>query len=197
MIMAWVGMSTAQQEDEVQEQILIFKMNSTAAYYAGKLLFLVVIALIFTILCILFPVLQNIINSGHMFDRELIASDIISSLLIVSGSAISGAFLGNLFHPRVVKDRRLAYVLLALLCVLIIVKPGILEEISASQYFLWVLPSIMQPSELFAEAEFFNVVQSLKIFLSLIVYAGFFGGSKSILCHKYILNTIFAWMRSA
>lgn len=183
LIMAWVGMSTAQQEDEVMEQILIFKMNSAAAYYIGKLLFLVVIALIFALLCILFPVIQNQINSSNLFKRELIASDIISPLLFVSGSAICGAFLGNLFHPRVMKERRLAYVSLALICVLVIAKTAIIEEMPFLQYILCILPSIMKPTEIFADVECFNTLQSIQLFLLLILYASAFGGLKSIICH--------------
>lgn len=185
LLMVWIGISTAQQEDEVMEQILLFKMNSPFSYYFGKLIFLILIAMLFTLLCILLPILQNIINGSSMFNRDLLPSDIISSLFIISGSAICGAFGGNFFHPRVMKNRQLAYFLLIFTCILIIVKPVIVREIPVSEYVLWILPSIMYPSEIFANVEYFNILQSFKIFLLLIMYGGTYGTLKSILCYKY------------
>lgn len=183
-LMVWIGISSAQQEDKVMEQILYFKVNNAFYYYAGKLLFLLILALIFSCFCVVFPILQNLLNGNALFNRTLVAADLISAFFILYASAICGAFLGNAFHPRIIKDRRMAFAIAVLFCILSFAKESIILQTPMLKYILWIFPPIMLPSKTFSQTEYFNVGQSVPIFLVFLLYALCFGLIKSIICHK-------------
>ncbi|MDD2958006.1 MAG: ABC transporter ATP-binding protein [Lachnospiraceae bacterium] len=105
--------------------------------------------------------------------------------LQTSGSlAICGGMMGNLLHPRVMNNRRFAYLAAVFLGILAVAKPAVIAGYPVMKYILWILPPVLLPSEIYANAESFSLLKSFQLFLVFIGYAGAFGAFTSIICHK-------------
>jgi len=183
-LMVWIAMTAVQREDEVMEQILYLKMNSAGKYYLGKALFLICIALLYVILCIFFPVFQNAVNGGDMFIRKITGADLLNAFVILTGSAICGSCTGNLLHSRVMKDRRLAFILTVLICIMAIVQTSVIRKVPVLKFIMWIFPPVMLPSQIYRNADFFDVRHSVSLFLIFFLYALCYAVIKSILCYR-------------
>ena len=184
LLMTWIGLTTASGENEVTEQVLVLRVQNRGSYYAGKVIFLMCIAFLTDLLCTIFPVVQNMLNSYRLFDRQLLVSDVINAFLLQYGCAFAGAGLGSFLHPRVMKDRKLAIILTVLLAALTIAGPSLGTYLPAAKAFLWVLPPVMLPAQIYGNSEYFIWGQTFLIFFLLIFYGTVFSILKSLLCHR-------------
>lgn len=184
LLMMWVGLSVSSGENVVSEQLILLRMQSEGGYYTGKIIFLGCIVLLFDGLFTFFPVVQNLINSGGMFVRPLLVSDVVNAFFIQGGCAIAGAALGSLLHPRVMIDRKLAILLTVLLAVLSVARVSVTAWLPALKVILWVLPPVMLPAEVFGNSEYFQGGQTAWIFIELMIYGIVYCAVKSLLCHR-------------
>lgn len=184
LLMMWIGLSVSSSENMVSEQLVSLRMRSESGYYAGKVIFLGCIVLLFDGLFTLFPVVQNLINRGGMFVRPLLASDVANAFFIQGGCAFSGIALGSLLHPRVMKDRKLAILLTVLLAVLSIARVSITTWLPLMNGILWVLPPVMLPAEIYGNSEYFQGGQTVWIFMGLFIYGIVYCVIKSWICHR-------------
>lgn len=143
--MIFVSMSCAQKENSVIEQILMLKIQSPVRYYIAKFAFLCCISLIFTIVYTAFPVIQNILNGNTLFNRPLTINDVINAFILLAGSSISGAAMGDLFHSRVIKDRKFAIALTVFIAVIAVCRYQIEAQMVGMKYILWLFPPITAP----------------------------------------------------
>ena len=67
---------------------------------------LFMLSMIMTIICTVWPVIQNIIESGSFFEREYLSEDFLNGFILILGSAYSRAMLGTILHPDILKDRK-------------------------------------------------------------------------------------------
>lgn len=183
-LMVWIAMTAVQREDAVLEQILYLKVENAGKYYIGKAVYMACVALFYVLLCVFFPVFQNAVNGGDMFLRRITGADLLNAAVILAGSAICGSCTGNLLHPRVMKDRRLAFILTVLICIMAVVKTSVIHKFPVLKFFMWVFPPVMQPSQIYRNADFFNLTHSLVLFLTFLVYALVYTAVKSILCSR-------------
>lgn len=183
-VMVWVGLSVNSGENIVTEQILLLRVQSVPSYYASKVIFLICIALLADVLYALFPVIQNILNGGDMFTRQMLVSDVINALLLQGGSAFAGAALGSLLHPRVMKNRKLAIVLTVFFTTLTLTSTSLTAVFPALKAILWVVPPVMIPAEIYGKAEYFSWGSTGALFAALILYGIIYSAMKSIICHR-------------
>lgn len=184
LMMVWVGLSATFGEDTVTEQLLLLRVQSEVCYYLSKVLFLICIALLADILYAAFPVIQNILNGSDLFTRPVILADVGNALLLQGGSAIAGATLGSLLHPRVLKDRKMILILTVFLTALTVTSTAFIDVIPAMKWILWILPPVMIPAEIYGNADFFAIGQTAALFFVLILYAAVYSIIKSIICHR-------------
>lgn len=184
LVMVWIGLSVNSGENVVTEQILLLRVQSAPCYYVSKVLFLLCIVFIADLLYTLFPVIQNILNGGDLFTRRVLAADVVHAFLLQGGSAFAGAALGSLFHPRVLKNRKLAIVLTAFLTTMTVTSTSLTSVFPLMKAVLWVLPPVMVPAKLYGKAEFFSWGYTTALFAALIVYGMVFSAVKSIICHR-------------
>lgn len=184
LLMVWTGASVVQRENPVMEQVLYLKMGNPVKYYLGKCLFLFIIALIPDLFCTFVPVMINALNDSDMFIRPIEVADLINAFLLMAGCGSSGAALGSLLHPRIMKDGKLALMLTALLTILSVVRVGIAQKIPVLKYILWILPPVMLPQQVYGNTAYFQIGQSICIFGILFLYTIIYSVIKSIGCHR-------------
>ncbi len=184
LLMIWIGLTVATSENIVTEQLLLLRVESAGCYYASKVIFLMCITLFFNLLCTGIPVVINMINGYDLFVRELNFSDVGNAFLFQYGCGFAGATLGNLMHPRVMKNRNVAMILTVLFAILSVVQKPLIEILPIMKGILWILPPVMLPAEHYGNAEYFQWGQTLVIFLVLIIYGAIYSIIKSVICHK-------------
>lgn len=156
-IMTWIGYSYMDLEDSISEQIIILKIQNMNLYHCSKMMFLILIGAIMALIGIAFPVLQNIAIGETLFKRDIIFCDIIGGVLLHCITAFNGAVVGALFHPRIIRNRKIA-VLLALSVALIGYTTGVVEKnIPITRFFTWIFPPVYKILESFNGYEYFSV----------------------------------------
>lgn len=184
LLMVWVGLSVSFGENTVTEQLLLLRVRGATCYYVSKILFFVCIALLADVLYTAFPVIQNLLNGGDMFKRQVLAADVINAFLLHAGSGFAGAALGSLLHPRVMTNKKLSIMMTVFLTVLTVSSTSLTEVVPAMKWILWVLPPVMIPAEVYGKAEYFVWSQTWGLFAVLVFYSLIYSTVKSLLCHK-------------
>lgn len=168
--MIWLGMTYNTLEDMVSEQILILRIKSDTKYYVSDVIFLTVISLIISILLAVFPVYQDMVNGKDLFLRPLEAMDVISGFVLIFASSFAGGAAGSLLHQRIVKNRRIAVVVTALIALIAVTKGAIGEEFALFNLVSWLFPPIYDVVKLFTGVEFFEVLTVIYAAVMLLVY---------------------------
>ena len=181
--MVWIGISEVQREDEVMERIMLLRVDSAGIYYMGKAGFLLCVGLIVNLICVLFPIIQSFI-SGGLFTRELTVYDAANAFILQGGCAVSGAALGSLFHPRIIRDKKISIILTLFITVISVAKTALVSSIPVLKAVLWLLPPIMMPSQKYADMKYFDIRITLQIFVIMTAFGGIYFIIKSILCHR-------------
>ena len=183
-VLVWTGLSTAADENPVMEQVQLLRVRSSFCYYVSRAAVLVVLGLLVSAVCVLFPVIQNVLNHKALFMRPLTAYDVLNAFLLVAGCSFAGGALGGLLHPRVMGDRKLAVVLTVLFSVLTAVRTGLVQEIPLFRFLLWLLPPVDKIASVYGDADEFRLVQTVLLSAALAGYAAVLFVIKSFICHK-------------
>lgn len=184
ILMVWIGLSVSSDESPIMEQIIFLRMQSNVYYYLCKMLCMIIIGFIINSICLLYPIVINLSSHGGLFERTLTISDVLNAFILLSGSSIVGGSLGSFFHPRVMKDRKLAIVLAVLATIITIAKTVIINEVPIIKLFIWILPPLDSVSRIYGQAEFFNIGKSIGLFLMILLYAIIVFSAKSFICYK-------------
>lgn len=81
-----------------------------------------------------------------------------------------GCMMGEIFSPRVIRNRE-AGIIMTIMCALIsVLKIGIVAEVPMLKYILWILPPVADVVRWFMEDEFFQLVKVLEAFLLLMAF---------------------------
>lgn len=183
-LMVWIGVSTGHNERIVEEQLLFLRAKNAFSYYLGKFLFLVCVSLLFVIICTGFPMILNATSGFDLFMRKLEAIDVVNAFLLQFGQAVMGATVGNLLHPRAMKDRTCALIITVLVAIIAMLVPSLKHEWPALKWILWVFPPVYLPSEIYTNATAFELKKVCEIVLLMLCYSTVFAVVKGILCNK-------------
>jgi hypothetical protein len=170
LIMIWAGLTYNNLEDEVSEQILVLRTQSGWKYYISDSLFLIVLGFMVAAISALFPMLLNLVHQGHLFSKPVGVSDVISALLLQWASAFVGSAIGTFFHPRVMKDRKMAILLTALVAILSVAELGILQWHPEAKYVTWIFPPVAQLAQSLCGYDAFYMGQLLHAILIMVIY---------------------------
>lgn len=183
-IMTWIGYSYMDLEDPISEQLIILKLQNMSLYNISKLIFLLMIALVISGMGVGFPILQNMIEKGTLFKRVIVASDVVGGVLLHGVIAFMGLSVGALYHPRIMRNRKMA-VLMALTTALIGYTSGILKsELPFTRFVVWLFPQAYEILESFNGLEFFNVSNMTTPLLYGIIYCLILNGFQLLLLKK-------------
>lgn len=184
LLMVWIGFSVSSAESPLMEQIICLRVQSNVYYYLGKMLFLMILGFIVNIICLLYPIVINLLSQGGLFERPLSVPDILNYFVLLCGSSMAGCSLGSFFHSRVMRDRKLAIVLTVLAATITIVRTAIINWAPFTKIFIWVLPPLDTMSKTYYEIKFFQIGKSFSLFLILFLYALIVFVVKSFICYK-------------
>jgi hypothetical protein len=153
-IMLWVGFGYMDMEDTVSEQLMILRVRSYHRYQLSKVIFLFFLDAIFGVIGILFPMFEDIFN--QMFTYRLTAFDLLISFGLHCILGFLGAMVGAFFHPRIMKNRKMA-ILLALSVALIgYTKGPIITQLPFARFILWIFPPVYDILESFTGREHYT-----------------------------------------
>lgn len=170
IIMVGIGMTCQGIEPEVSEQIIILRMQSERKYYIGQVLFLGTLSGIVTVLSLCYPVLLYYWNKRQLFTRNIHVSDITGGLLLMFACSFLGCMLGEIFSPRIIRERKIR-IILTIACALIsVVRIGIVAEVPISKYILWIVPPVSDVMGWFMKEEYFQMGKVIEAFLILMFY---------------------------
>lgn len=160
LIMVWVGVTVCDLENMVSEQILILRVQSKGKYYLSHILFLAIISVIIALIAIIFPVIQNLVNGNRFFNRSILISDVFGGFILLFLCAFLGSALGELSHPRIIKERKISVIFIFLLAILSLVKGAITGIVPLLKLIFWVLPPLWELSYMVSNEDylFFNQV---------------------------------------
>ena len=81
-----------------------------------------------------------------------------------------GCMVGEIFSPRVIRNRE-AGIIMTIMCAMItVVKIGIVAEAPMLKYILWIVPPVSDVVRWFMEDEYFQMVKVLEAFFLLMAY---------------------------
>ena len=171
LIASWIGVTLCSMEDPVSEQIITLRLKNHSKYYLSQTLFLLTLSILVSLLSVFVPVLLNIVNGLQLFNRSLFLSDILSGLLLLTVSTFMGLCLGQLGHPRFIKDRKAAVLLVFLIDIISMIKPALLSRFPLSEFVLWTMPPITKLPLTFSQDIYFTVHKVLYTSAILFLYA--------------------------
>ena len=175
IIMVWIGMMETNRENRVMEQVLELRVKNKWAYFAGKMLFLFILSMLMTVICTVWPIVQNNIENGTFFERAYLPEDFLNSFILLLGSSYCGAALGSFLHPDICKDRKVAIVLTVLFALLAILRDMIAVSQPVLKYVLWIIPNVAHAATQYGNEQFFNISTTLQYFCVLMIYAVVYG----------------------
>lgn len=156
-IMTYVGFSYTELENSVTEQLVLLKVKNDNLYYISRIIVLVIVGVIMSVIGMLYPVINNIYNSSQLFTRDLLLSDIIFGLLLHCMMGFLGAMTGSLFHPRIIKNRKIAILMVFFTAVLAVAKGALIEEVPFMGFITWIFPPVYNMLVTFTNSEFFSL----------------------------------------
>lgn len=146
-VATWIGLTYADVEDPVSEQLLVLKLGSMARYQAVYTLFLACVGLLAAALAVLQPILVNIVNSGALYSEQLTLQTVLFGLLLHACAGFMGTATGAFFHPRLFADRKIALLLASTTLIIGFVRIGLHNTLPWTRYLTWLFPPVSLISE--------------------------------------------------
>lgn len=180
-IMVWIGFDAPSSENTVMEQIQFLRVQSAWIYYISKVVFLIVLGFLIVCICIILPILINVFSQMELFNRPLTGYDVCNAFLLLGGCSFAGGMLGSILHPGVMRNRKAATLLTILFAVLTIIRTSVVQKFSFLKWIVWILPPVDKVPEIYRNAEYFQLAQTIKILLFLVTYGIIYSMIKSII----------------
>ncbi len=156
-IMAYVGFSFAELENPVTEQLVLLRLQNDTLYYLSRLMVLMIIGFVMSILGLLYPLIANLVNHNQLFTRSIQFEDILSGFFLHCLMAFLGALTGSFFHPRIIKNRKLAVLLLFFFTVMGLSKGALAASFPPTRWITVVFPPVFEILSTLTGMDFFNL----------------------------------------
>ncbi|MBC3796187.1 hypothetical protein [Acetobacterium tundrae] len=169
-VMTYVGFSYTEMENPVTEQLVLLKVNNDNLYYMSRITVLLIVGVIMSVMGMLYPVIFNVINHSQLFTRSLMLSDIIFGLFLHCTMGFLGIMTGSLFHPRIIKNRKIAILMVFLVAVLAVAKGSLIKELPLVRLVSWVFPPVYDILVTFTNRDFFGLQMMVMPILGGIIY---------------------------
>jgi len=182
-IMMWIGYAYMELEDIVSEQILILKVRKIWKYNMSKVLVLILTDMGMSIIGVIIPITQHIINGCSLYTRNITMGDAVYSFILLFTMGFLGMAISLLMHPRIFKNRKVAMLTLFLIGLLGYLKGPIIEDLPILKFILWIVPPAFDILMKFVKHEYFDVSA---IGTSVLLGGGY--GLLVLFIHLYILR---------
>lgn len=140
LCMTWAGISYARSEEPVIAQLIRLKLNSPLLEAAARGMLLLAAGAGASLLSAAWPLLKNAAAGGAFLSRSISGADIAEMLLLYLSSALAGGAFGALFHARVLRDTRVAWLLVLAGCLAGIFSGVIIRDIPPFAFLAPLFP---------------------------------------------------------
>jgi len=186
LITSWIGVTACNLENEVSEQIIILRIKSSKKYYYSHIFFLFYLSMLIALVAIAVPIILNALDGNHLFDKMAMVSDaaakvterdfgipdILCAFALLTATAFMGCSVGEISHPRVIKNRNIGILLIFLVDALSIAQVSLIEVLPAARLVLWMLPPVTKMLHFFSNEEYFPVLKVIVSVTILLIYSG-------------------------
>lgn len=173
-LMTFVALGMNRNEETVEEQLLLFHGKRYVIYCMAREVTLLVISCLYGILLIFGPVIQNCIDlcidHFSFFTRTLTASDVAMAAMIILGSGFAGIAIGDVLHPRIMGDRKMAVTFTVGIMIFSIVKDAVIDKYRFLMSFGILFPSVMKPARDLGNRDYFAIKSVITFLLMMTVY---------------------------
>lgn len=170
VLMAFTALGMNGNEETVEEQLLLFHGNTWGIYCMAKEITLLAISCIYGALLTIGPVIVNCFNNFSFFTRTLTAGDVVMGAIIILGNGLAGITIGDVFHPGIMGNRKMAVAAAAGIITLSITKDAIIEDYSSLRFFGILLPSVMKPARDLGNGDYFEIKSVAAFILMMTLY---------------------------
>lgn len=162
------------------QAILMLKTGSAVKYYISRELLLVLLAVLYTVLILLYPGIVSILGNGKL---SRIATDLAAILFLHLFVALCGYEIGSLFQPKMI-GRRVPAALLMLGTIAGIFLREELSMIPIVKYLFWIFPPIAKLLQLVNDREKFFTAEMESMIIQLFLYASLALAGKAFLQYR-------------
>lgn len=170
VIMVWIGKTIQGVEPEVSEQVMILRLKSERKYYLCHIIFMMLICVVVTGISIAVPFFIQIGSGNALLSRQLIWSDFVGGGLLMFACSFTGGMLGELFHIRVIQNRKVGIGLTFFIALLAICQNGVIAEYAFTKYIIWVVPPISNVVSWYTNDSYYNMGEVMSGFILLLIY---------------------------
>ena len=90
--------------------------------------------------------------------------------IIILGSGFAGIAVGDMLHPRIISDRKMAIAAAVGIMILSIIKDSMIEKCRFLRFFGILLPSVMKPARDLGNGDYFEVRSVLAFLIMMVLY---------------------------
>lgn len=170
ILMSFVALSINGNEEAVDEQLMLFRAKGWLSYCMARELNLLVLSCIYGIILTVEPVIVNLFNDFSFFTRALTAADVVLGAVIILGSGLAGIIIGDILHPRIIGNRKIAIAFTAFMMLLSMVKEAIIDDYRFLAVLGYLLPPVMKPARDLGKGDYFDISSVCFFFIMMSVY---------------------------
>lgn len=170
VLLTLVTLSMSGSEETVEEQLLLLHGNKWRAYCVSREMTLCMISFLYGALLAFVPVFLNCINQFSLYKRTLTFSDVAVGTMIIIGSGLAGAAIGDVLQPRIMSGRKMAVTATVGLLILSIAKDAVIDKYRFLTILGTFLPSVMKPARDLGNGDYFVIKSVIAYLFFMILY---------------------------
>lgn len=170
VLLIFVALSMNGKEETVEEQIILFHGNCWKTYCMAREINLLVISCFYGVILSFGPVIINCFNHFSFFTRTLTVDDVVKGAIIIFGSGFAGIAIGDIFHPRIIGDRKIGIAATVGMMIFSIAKEAIIQEYPFLKLFGILLPSVTKPELDLGNTDYFEIKSVVSFLIMMIMY---------------------------
>lgn len=140
--MVCIGVTATDADDPVADQLLVLRLGSLSMHVLAKLGFLLFASVVLGILTALFPLLMHVAHGSALYKTPLHAREVLLAIPLHTMAGFLGAVTGSLFHPSLMRERKLAMLAAGFMAVMGFIKIGLHRLLPWTVTVTWILPPI-------------------------------------------------------
>ena len=168
VLLTFVTLNMNGNEKIVEEQLLFFRGQGWGVYCIAREITFLLISCFYGAMLAIGPVIVNCFNEFSFFNRKLTVEDVGLGAIIIFGNGLAGIAIGDVLHPRIMKDRKMAITTAVGIIILSIVKDAMIEKCSVFVFIGIFLPSVMKVARDLGNGDYFKI-QSVIVFIIMMV----------------------------
>lgn len=170
VLLTFVTLNMNGNEKIVEEQLLFFRGHRWSVYCIAREITFLLISCFYGAMLAIGPVIVNCFNEFSFFNRRLTVEDVGLGAIIIFGNGFAGIAIGDVLHPRIMNDRKMAIITAVGIMVLSIVKDAIIEKCSAFVFIGIFLPSVMKAARDLGNEDYFKIQSVIVFILMMVLY---------------------------